>query len=223
MAYQFTQTGQELQNLIDRIYQIAEEYDPGTSYVIGDYCSYGGKIYRCTAATSGTFDSSAWTDSVIVMDAIKSLKTRITTAESDISTAQGDISSLNTALMNIGSYLNFAPTAAVTVPSATYTNACSITLTQGSWLLLGRVRINSVTAGKTFLAGFSPNTTGISTSAGYFPFQITSSGVGYMTGVCAAYIVATGSTTRYLVAYQDKGSNVTLSVSNVDATAIRIA
>lgn len=84
MAYQFTQTGAELQDLIDRIYQIAEEYDPGTSYVIGDYCSSGGKVYRCTAATTGTFEPSKWTDSVIVMDAVKSLKGRMDTAEGDI-------------------------------------------------------------------------------------------------------------------------------------------
>lgn len=88
MAYQFTQTGAELQDLIDRIYQIAEEYDPGTSYVIGDYCSYGGKVYRCTAATTGTFNPSKWTDSVIVMDAVKSLKGRMDTAEGNITSLQ---------------------------------------------------------------------------------------------------------------------------------------
>lgn len=88
MAYQFTQTGAELQDLIDRIYQIAEEYDPGTSYVIGDYCSSGGKVYRCTAATTGTFEPSKWTDSVIVMDAVKSLKGRMDTAEGEITSLQ---------------------------------------------------------------------------------------------------------------------------------------
>ena len=91
MAYQFTQTGQELQYLIDRIYQIADEYDSSASYAVGDYCSYQGHIYRCTAATTGTFDASAWTDSIFVMDTIKALDTRLTTAE-------GDISALNTSL-----------------------------------------------------------------------------------------------------------------------------
>ena len=88
MAYQFTQTGQELQYLIDRIYQIADEYDSSASYAVGDYCSHQGHIYRCTTATTGTFDASAWTDSIFVMDTIKALDTRLTTAE-------GDISSLN--------------------------------------------------------------------------------------------------------------------------------
>ena len=94
MAYQFTQTGQELQYLIDRIYQIADEYDSSASYAVGDYCSYQGHIYKCTAATTGTFDASAWTDSIFVMDTIKALDTRLTTAE-------GDISALNLSLAQL--------------------------------------------------------------------------------------------------------------------------
>lgn len=94
MAYQFTQTGAELQDLIDRIYQIAEEYDPSTSYVIGDYCSYGGKVYRCTAATTGTFAPSKWTDSVIVMNALKSVKDRVANVETGLAHAVDDIDAL---------------------------------------------------------------------------------------------------------------------------------
>ena len=93
MAYQFTQTGQELQNLIDRIYQLADEYDSATNYAVGDYCSHEGKLYKCTAATTGTFDASKWDDSIFVLDEVDGLDTRLTTAE-------GKITSLNTSLAN---------------------------------------------------------------------------------------------------------------------------
>lgn len=102
MAYQFTQTGQELQYLIDRIYQIADEYDSSVSYTVGDYCSHEGHIYKCTAATTGTFDASKWTSSIFVMDTVKGLDTRLTTAEGDIDTAQEDISSINSILTTRG-------------------------------------------------------------------------------------------------------------------------
>lgn len=91
MAFQFTQTGQELQYLANEVTQLAGDYDETASYAIGDYCNYQGVVYRCTAATTGTFDAMAWTDNVIVMDAIKSLKARMTTAE-------GDIDAINTSL-----------------------------------------------------------------------------------------------------------------------------
>lgn len=126
MAYQFTQTGAELQDLIDRIYQIAEEYDPGTSYVIGDYCSSGGKVYRCTAATTGTFEPSKWTDSVIVMDAIKSLKGRMDTAEGDIDAAQSDIVSLK---------------AATTWQSVTLTAGSNVTINMQQAYKLGKLLV----------------------------------------------------------------------------------
>ena len=107
-VFRFTQSDDELQYLINEIYQIAEQYDPSASYAVGDYCSYEGKIYRCTAATTGTFDDSKWTDSVIVMNALKTLKGRVDTAESDIST-------LNTSLANIEQYTNVTLTAGTNV------------------------------------------------------------------------------------------------------------
>lgn len=84
MAYQFTQTGQEIQYLLDEAMQLAEEYDSSVSYAVGDYCSHEGTLYRCTTATTGTWDASKWTDNVIVLNALKTLKGRMDTAEGDI-------------------------------------------------------------------------------------------------------------------------------------------
>ena len=43
---------------------IAEPYNPSTSYVSGNYCTYDGidemKLYKCTGATTGTFDDTKW-------------------------------------------------------------------------------------------------------------------------------------------------------------------
>lgn len=40
---------------------VASEYDDTASYAIGSYCIYSGVLYRCTTATTGTFDVSDWT------------------------------------------------------------------------------------------------------------------------------------------------------------------
>lgn len=95
MAYQFTQTGQEIQYLLDEAMQLAEEYDSSVSYAVGDYCSHEGTLYRCTTATTGTWDASKWTDNVIVLNALRALKGRMDTAEGEIDAAQEDISALN--------------------------------------------------------------------------------------------------------------------------------
>lgn len=88
MAYQFTQTGQEIQYLLDEAMQLAEEYDSSVSYAVGDYCSHEGTLYRCTTATTGTWDASKWTDNVIVLNALKTLKGRMDTAEGNITSLQ---------------------------------------------------------------------------------------------------------------------------------------
>lgn len=164
MAYQFTQTGAELQDLIDRIYQIAEEYDPGTSYVIGDYCSSGGKVYRCTAATTGTFEPSKWTDSVIVMDAIKSLKGRMDTAE-------GDISSLSTALTQSQTWVMVSPTSSLFHCTGTITGSMGMAYTADRKLVIlwGRIRITnfSRTGGNPGVTLSLPFTRDLSYPVGY--------------------------------------------------------
>lgn len=98
MAYQFTQTGQEIQYLLDEAMQLAEEYDSSVSYAVGDYCSHEGTLYRCTTATTGTWDASKWTDNVIVLNALKTLKGRMDTAEGNIQANADDISALNQSL-----------------------------------------------------------------------------------------------------------------------------
>ena len=39
---------------------IAPAYDPGNSYMVGDYTSYQGKLYVCTVPTSGAWNASCW-------------------------------------------------------------------------------------------------------------------------------------------------------------------
>lgn len=84
MAYQFTQTGAEIQDILDLAQlQIAAPYDSASSYTAGDYCTKGDGFYVCTASTSGTWDGSKWS-AVTVGDVLE--------------TANANISSLNATL-----------------------------------------------------------------------------------------------------------------------------
>lgn len=140
MAYQFTQTGQEIQYLLDEAMQLAEEYDSSVSYAVGDYCSHEGTLYRCTTATTGTWDASKWTDNVIVLNALRTLKGRIDTAESEIDTAQSDISALNQSLTwgNI-----VTPSATLFNCTGTINGSVSMRYTQNHKYVVvwGRIRI----------------------------------------------------------------------------------
>lgn len=55
----------------------SDEYNTALSYEAGDYCIYQNTLYECTAATTGTFDSTAWT-AVKIMDLITALAARVT-------------------------------------------------------------------------------------------------------------------------------------------------
>ena len=46
----------ELTN-IDRV---GSAYDPGITYLRGDYAIHQGKLYKCLEETTGTFDASKW-------------------------------------------------------------------------------------------------------------------------------------------------------------------
>lgn len=81
---------------------IAASYNTTTSYAVGDYCIYDNVLQRCIGATSGTWDSTKW-QSTTVGGELKSVTSRLSTAESDIDTletglasAVSDISDLNT-------------------------------------------------------------------------------------------------------------------------------
>lgn len=59
--FYFTQTGEELQTLVNLVQNgFAREYDTATSYSAGDYCQHDGAFYKCRAATSGAWDASKW-------------------------------------------------------------------------------------------------------------------------------------------------------------------
>lgn len=92
MAFQFSQTGQELQYLFNEVVQLAGDYDGTVTYAVGDYCNYLGTVYRCTASTTGTFDAADWT-TVIVLDELESLTTRVTTAETNITSVTSSVTS----------------------------------------------------------------------------------------------------------------------------------
>lgn len=84
MAYQFTQTGAEIQDILDLAQlQIAAPYDSASSYIAGDYCTKDDGFYVCTASTSGTWDASKWS-AVTVGDVLE--------------TANAEISAIKTAL-----------------------------------------------------------------------------------------------------------------------------
>ena len=41
-------------------HMIALDYDNTISYVAGNYVIYDGKLYKCTASTSGEWDETCW-------------------------------------------------------------------------------------------------------------------------------------------------------------------
>lgn len=84
--------------------QLANEYDASTSYAVGDYCSHEGTLYRCTTATTGAWDASKWTSNVIVLNALKTLKGRMDTAESDISALNTTLTQSYTSVTKTNAY-----------------------------------------------------------------------------------------------------------------------
>ena len=40
---------------------VADAYNSSANYIIGQICSYQGRIWKCTKRTSGAFDATAWT------------------------------------------------------------------------------------------------------------------------------------------------------------------
>lgn len=87
MAFQFTQTAEEIQDILDLAQlRIAAPYDAGTSYTAGMYCTKGDGFYVANASTSGTWNASKWT-AVTVGDVLE--------------TANANISSLNATLTQL--------------------------------------------------------------------------------------------------------------------------
>lgn len=87
MPFQFRQTGEEIQDILDLAeLQLATPYNDTESYAVGDYCVRGSGFYRCTEATTGTWDASKWS-AVTVGDVLE--------------TANANIASLNATLSNL--------------------------------------------------------------------------------------------------------------------------
>lgn len=89
MAYQFTQTGSEIQDILDLAQlKIAAPYDSGTSYVKGDYCTHEDGLFVANVSTTGTWNASKWT-AVTVGDVLEQ-------AEADISALNATLTQLTT-------------------------------------------------------------------------------------------------------------------------------
>lgn len=115
MAYQFTQTGAEIQDILDLArLQIAAPYDSASSYTAGDYCTKDDGFYVCTASTSGTWDASKWS-AVTVGDVLE--------------TANANISSLNATLTQLITSGSWTPTI----------SRANVTSSSGKWVKIGSI------------------------------------------------------------------------------------
>jgi hypothetical protein len=56
---------------------ISDAYDSSHSYVVGDYCIYGNTLYRCTGATTGSWNSSKWSATSIATELTNRLEFEI--------------------------------------------------------------------------------------------------------------------------------------------------
>ena len=91
MPYQFTQTGAEIQDILDLARNdIAAEYDPTASYAVGDYCTYGDSMYKCTASTTGTFAPAKWS-AVTAGDEISTINTTLSRRTGTVTTLNNSI------------------------------------------------------------------------------------------------------------------------------------
>lgn len=60
--YQLTQTGVQIQNLLNAIDSLAPAFSSSSTYAVNDIVQYNGAFYKCTTAisTAGDWDSSKW-------------------------------------------------------------------------------------------------------------------------------------------------------------------
>ena len=79
---------------------IASEYESETEYSVGDYCIYQGKLYQATSATTGAWDSTAWSQDTIMASVGEVADGSVTTAklaDSAVTTAKINDSAVTTA------------------------------------------------------------------------------------------------------------------------------
>lgn len=66
-----TQLTSDIKNLADAAYPkqgaVASAYNASSTYAVGDYCIYGGQLYRCTTAiaTAEAWNSAHWTSTAL--------------------------------------------------------------------------------------------------------------------------------------------------------------
>lgn len=192
MAYRFTQTGSEIQDILDLAeLQLATPFNETVSYSIGDYCVYGNGYYVCIGATYGEWNAAKWS-AVTIGDELK-------TQAVDIAMNASDIEAL------IGNPV-YTGGGTVSTTSGTWTDAQSVTLTKGIYLI-------------EYGISFSPNSNGarriaLTTSAtapsqGDRTMPCVAAVSGEATTLKATTMVNPSSTTTYhFWAFQSSGSNV---------------
>lgn len=82
---------------------IASGYDTETEYAVGDYCIYQGKLYQATSATTGAWDSTAWSADTIMSSIGEVADGSVTTdklADSAVTTAKIHDGSVTTAKLS---------------------------------------------------------------------------------------------------------------------------
>lgn len=190
MAYQFNQTGAEIQDILDLAQlQIAAPYDAGASYTAGMYCTKDDGFYVCTASTSGTWDASKWS-AVTVGDVLE--------------TANANISSLNATLTNINSgFVNRLSVSAINLASGSWVAADTRTFSPGLYLYIGGAAFDTNATGVRAIdiSGSSDTTHGrlspmVSASSNQTRIQV------------IRLLNFTSSTSYSLWVYQNSGSTI---------------
>lgn len=111
------------------------------------------------------------------------------------------------------------------LPNATYTDLCSVTLTKGVWILMGQVRFNPGTTDVTLDVSLSNTSGDIAIGIGGLSQQKYAGNAGVITVNVTRPAEVTGSTaqTVYLVARQTSGSAKEITGSRQLIRAVRIA
>lgn len=133
----FIGTGTGTYAEMSNIENLAEAFDSSTTYAVGDYCTYGGKLYKFTSAHSGAWSSGDVSEVTVTDDLggeaiamIGDLSDLTTTAKSDVVSA---INEVDGEVANIDYALNGGTTPVdVGTDNHGYYSASNYTLTYNS-------------------------------------------------------------------------------------------
>ena len=127
----------------------------------------------------------------------------------------------NNTYSEVGKYLT-ATNTITSLPTGSFTNVCTLTLTKGVWLVCGQMRVYA-SANCTGMVGISTTSATMQAAEGGFSqFAITTTIAQAAQNVCRIIEVTAASQTIYLVGYQNSGSakNMTAGQSRLQAINI---